>query len=115
MNLATPFLICNQNENFRSLLREMLIKHGFFHVLEASSAFELQEIIKHQKQSHFIIIQGSLIVKDVIDLRTNKNFIIIGQANDEAIVALAARFGVKHFLSFPFSSQNLFDKIQELS
>ncbi|HXH74436.1 MAG TPA: hypothetical protein VNJ08_05700 [Bacteriovoracaceae bacterium] len=94
----------------------MLTKHGFFHVLEASSAAELMDLMAKEKKSHFILIQGNLINEGMITVLLNKNdFIILAQPEDETALSLAARFGVKRFMSFPFSSQNLLDKIQQIS
>lgn len=116
MNLATPILIANPNEDFRSLLREMLTKHGFFHVLEASNSIELQEMVLREKKNCFILVQASLLDKELIPvLLSQKDYIIVAQPDDEAALPLVARFGVGHFMSFPFSSQNLLDKIQQIS
>lgn len=113
MNLARPFATCYQNEDFRNFLREMLTKHGFFHVAETSTSIELMDILAKQSESHFVIIHADLITRDIIPILNKKNdFIIIGSNNDQLMLSLAASFGVKRFLSFPFSSQKLLEKIQ---
>lgn len=116
MNLATPILIANQNEDFRSLLREMLTKHGFFHVLEASSTDELIEMMTKEKKNCFVIVQGPFINERFAPLLLEqKDYIILAQPDDEKSLPLVARFGVRRFMSFPFSSKDLLTKIQKIS
>jgi len=116
MNLATPILICANNDDFRSLLREMLIKHGFFHLLEATSSEELIELSLKEKKIPFIMVQGELINEGVNDiLRGKKDLLILIQPSHTKTLALTARYGVENFLSFPFSSQQLFNKLSKFS
>jgi CheY-like chemotaxis protein len=48
MNLSNPILICDENEEFRILVRDMLTKNGFFHVLEALNSTEAAELLKNK-------------------------------------------------------------------
>lgn len=115
MNLAIPIIICTKSEEFRILIREMLTKNGFFHVVEASNAEETNTLMKEEKHPFFTLIQLDNLSEEVLKtLGQNKSYIIIGQPDDPRTVNMAARLGVKHFLSFPFSSQMLVDKIQNI-
>jgi DNA-binding NtrC family response regulator len=115
MNLATPILIANSNEDFRALLREMLTKHGFFHVIETTQCEETNLFLRSEKKGFFSLIQDHMLdEKILLSLEKQKNFLIIAQIDKPATIALAARLGVKHFISFPFSSHRLLEKIQQL-
>lgn len=115
MNLATPILICNESEDFRSLLREMLAKHGFFHVLEASSMDELLRLAQSEVKSHFLLLQGSLLEDPILQkLKSKKEYIVFTQPEDKKTLTLAANLGVKHLMSFPFSSSHLMQKIEDV-
>ncbi len=116
MNLSTPILIADRSEDFRSLLRDMLTKHGFFHVLEASNEEEALHYIKTEKKTAFILIQQDVLNSEIINLISlRKNFVVIGQPDQPKTVTLAARLGVKHILNFPFSSLILLEKISSVS
>lgn len=107
MNLAIPVLICDPSEDFRSLLREMLGKNGFFHVLEASHAEDSVKLLKSESKA-FLIIRSALMTQDLMqELKAKEEFLIIGQPEDDRTILLAGRFGVAHTMSFPFSSQVL--------
>jgi CheY-like chemotaxis protein len=112
MNLATPIIICDENEDIRLLLTEMLTKHGFFHLVEAHSPEELLQLLTAQQ---FILIHKNLInekIKKVLSQRSN--FLIIAQADANETFNLAAYFGVKHLISFPYTSKDLVEKINSL-
>jgi DNA-binding NtrC family response regulator len=116
MNLSNPILISDRSEDFRSLLRDMLTKHGFFHVLEASNEEETLQAIKQEKKPVFILIQQDVLNGELTEiLSKRKNFIVIGQPDQPQTVNLAARLGVKHILNFPFSSLILLDKISAIA
>lgn len=112
MNHATPIIICDSNEDFRSHLREMLSKHGFFHVLEATNSYEALSLMSQEKV-FYSILQPALITEDVIDklIQTKNKYLIIAQSDRDETFNLSIRLGVKNFLSFPFSSQYLVDKM----
>jgi DNA-binding NtrC family response regulator len=116
MNMSIPILLCDENEDFRCLLRDMLIKHGFFHVVEAASHHECQDLLSRQAQQHLIIIQSQLLNDELLPLLQSKQrFIVIARPEEPRTALLAARLGVKHFLNFPFSSRMLFEKIQQIN
>ena len=116
MNLSNPILISDRSEDFRALLRDMLTKHGFFHVLEAANEEETIHLISQEKKPVFILIQQDVLNAALIEiLSKRKDFIVIGQPDQPQTVALAARLGVKHILNFPFSSLILLEKINSIS
>lgn len=116
MNLATPIIIVHPTEDFRSLLRDMLIKHGFFHLIEASSSEELHALLRENINERFFLVQSNLIDEFTIEAFTKSdNFIVFSQPNDERAIPLSTRLGVKRILSFPFSSQYLVERIKEVS
>ena len=115
MNLATPILIFHLSEDFRSLLRDMLGKHGFFHVLEATSAEEVQNVMKKEGSSLFLLMQGDLLNESIMSkLKANKNFLVFVQQEENKTLSLAARLGLSHLVTFPFSSQSLLQKIKSI-
>lgn len=112
MNLSIPIIICDENEEVRLLIKEMLIKHGFFHLVEAHTN---EEVAQLTTTNHFIIIHKKLlggILREQI-LRA-KNYLIVAQNDDEETVKLSAIYGVKHLISFPYTSKSLVDKITSL-
>ena len=115
MNLSTPILICDHSEEFRGLLRDMLTKHGFFHVVEAASKEESLQSIKNLQKSFFTIIRDEFLNEEVIQLLIRDNaYVIMAQPEKTQTTLLAARLGVSRFISFPFSSQKLLEKINEI-
>ncbi len=112
MNLSNPIIICDENEEIRLLLKEMLTKHGYFHLLEASSQEEIKQLISEEQ---FILIHKNLLDEDLNRrLSHRENYLIIAQNDDEQTVILSATFGVKHIISFPYSSRGLVEKINSL-
>ncbi len=112
MNLAIPFLICDENEEVRLLIKGMLSKHGYFHLIEAQNA---EEILHSYSEKQFILVQKKLINDEVKNILSKKNhFIIFAQSQDQELVTLAAHYGVKHVVSFPYSSKSLVDKINSI-
>lgn len=94
----------------------MLGKNGFFHVLEAGSREETKDLLKGQGQSAFTIIQIDLLDDDLSRrLKKSKQYIILSQSETEDSIVKAAVLGVDHFLSFPFSSRHLMDKIEKIT
>jgi response regulator RpfG family c-di-GMP phosphodiesterase len=115
MNLSTPILISHTSAAFRSLLKEMLIKHGFFHLMEAAGTKDTLELFASEKP-HFTLIETTLLTPEVTSLMNgSKDFLIIGNTQEATVIKLIARLGVKHFLSFPFSSSDLVKKMTDLS
>lgn len=112
MNLSIPIIICDENEDIRLLLKEMLIKHGFFHLVEAHAPDEVLQLLTNEQ---FILIHKNLVneqIKKVLSQR--RNFLIVAQADANETVNLAAHFGVKHLISFPYTSKGLVEKINGL-
>jgi DNA-binding response OmpR family regulator len=116
MNYSAPLLICHENEDFRSMLRDMLIKHGFFQLIEATSLQEAQHAIKSMEDDYLVILQDKFTSERVeSNIFEKKRFIVLTASDNEQMNLLAIRFGVKHILSFPFSSRTLFGKIIEIN
>lgn len=114
MNFSNPILICDENEEFRILVRDMLTKNGFFHVLEAATANEALEVLR-DKKGYFVLIESKALNRDVSEtLRKQKNFIIFADNSDAKTAMLAAEMGVEHVMSYPFHSRKLIDKINSL-
>ena len=114
MNFSNPILICDENEEFRILIRDMLTKNGFFHVLEASSTEEAMQIL-NEKHDFFVLIQSKALTAEISSiLEAQKNFIVFADNQDERTTTLGARLGVHHIMSFPFHSRKLMDKINSL-
>src|SRR5690606_2486467 len=111
MNFSNPILICDENEDFRILIRDMLTKNGFFHVLEASSSSEAKTVLEG-KNDFFVLLsvnEASLELEQL--LRAQKNFVIFSAKENEKIIALTVKFGVDHIMTYPFHSRKLMDKI----
>lgn len=112
MNYAIPVLVCHLNEDFRAYLREILTKHGFFHVIEISSEEEMTSAMNAEKK-FFAIIHSELASHALYrTLQAGQNgSIFISQNESPKTMEIAVQIGVKNILSFPFSSQQLVDKI----
>lgn len=116
MNLATPIIIYHDKDDFRSLLRDMLTKHGFFHLLEAGSPEELISFMGDNGKKKFFLIQGSQIEETLLNkLSMRDDFIVLAQPESPTTLTLATRLGVEKILSFPFSSEQLYKKISTIS
>ena len=116
MNLATPIIIVHPKEDFRSLLRDMLIKHGFFRLIEASTGEELHALLKENVNERFFLVHSNLIDEIAIEAFTkSEKFIVFAQPDDKRVIPLSTRLGVKRIISFPFSSQYLVERIKEVS
>jgi DNA-binding response OmpR family regulator len=116
MRHSLPILLCSSNEDFRSLVREMLGKNGFFHVLEAGDRSETKDLMKGQGQNALTIIQMDLLDEEISKgLQKNGQFIVLSQADSDESIMKSAVLGVEHFLSFPFSSRHLLEKIEKLT
>ena len=112
MNLSAPIIICDENEDIRRLLKEMLTKHGFFHLVEAHSPDEAIQLLSEEQ---FILIDKNLVnekIKKILSQR--RNFLIVAQADADETIHLSALFGVKHVISFPYTSKSLVEKINGL-
>jgi DNA-binding response OmpR family regulator len=112
MDYAIPILVCHQNEDFRFHLREMLSKHGFFHVLDAGNEDEIISFI-NTEEKFFAIVHMDLAHRAIVKAlaESGKKYIFISQPDSEKTMLLASQTGVHQILSFPFSSQQLVEKI----
>lgn len=112
MNLSIPILICDENEEIRLLQKDMLTKHGYFHLVEAHSAEEALQLVSPEQ---FILIHKNLVnekMKKILFERSR--FLIVSQSDQNETMHLSAYFGVSHLISFPYSSRSLVDKISAL-
>lgn len=112
MNLSIPILICDKTEDVRLLLKEMLTKHGYFHLIEASTADELSQLITNEK---FVLIHKDFITPEIKKVLSQRSkFLIISQPDSSDTALLATTFGVRHLISFPYTSKTLVTKINDL-
>ena len=112
MNLHFPILIADEHEEIRLLQKEMLMKHGYFHLMEANNA---DEVVQQWQGNHFVIVHRSLLNRSLKNLLSKRShFLVICQPDDPEALTLAAQLGVKHLLSFPYSSSTLIEKIQQV-
>jgi DNA-binding NtrC family response regulator len=112
MNLSVPIIICDENDDIRLILKEMLTKHGYFHIVEAHSSQEMLQLISDEQ---FVLIHKNLLndqIKKILSPRNN--FLIIAQQDSADMLNLAAHFGVNHLISFPYTSRALVEKINTL-
>lgn len=114
MNFSNPILICDENEDFRVLIRDMLTKNGFFHVVEASNADEAIEFLS--QKNDYLVLADSKIVNETLSpaLQKQKDYVIFADNTDPKTAFLAARIGVHHIMSYPLHSRKLVDKINSL-
>jgi DNA-binding NtrC family response regulator len=111
MNFSKPIIICDESEEFRNLLREMLIKNGFFHLVEASNAEEIKDALKERKEA-FILIHSRLITNEIEGILLKQNdYIVFADNQEPSTVILAAKMGVNHIMSYPFHSRKLLEKM----
>jgi DNA-binding NtrC family response regulator len=114
MNYANPILICDENEEFRILLRDMLTRNGFFHVIEAA---RLQEAIDYlsSKNDFFVLLDSKITGDEIISqLHRQKNFLIYADKSEARTTGLAVKLGVQHVVSYPLTSKKLMEKIASL-
>ena len=111
MNFSNPILICDENEEFRILIRDMLIKNGFFHVLEASSESEAAKFL-NERNDFFVLLSVKQASPEIEKLlASQKNFIILSDKDNEKLLSISVKFGVDHIMTYPFHSRKLMDKI----
>jgi DNA-binding response OmpR family regulator len=114
MNFSNPILICDENEEFRILIRDMLTKNGFFHVIEAVNSNEAIEVLKNKK-GYFVLIEAKELNSEIVStLQRQKNYIIFADNMEESTILLSAKLGVEHIMSYPFHSRKLIEKINSL-
>lgn len=98
------------------MLKDMLIKHGFFYLLDTGNEeifWDLREKNKH----HFILIENALVDDKVIEkaVLQAKNYLILGQRDEKKTHKLSTIFGTDAVMSFPFPSEKLSQKIIDRS
>ena len=114
MNFAKPILICDENEEFRGLVREILTKNGFFHIVEASATEEALTLLQSEKEFFIIAHPALLNHKFISFLSHHRHFLILADNQRPDTVVLAAKLGVEHIISFPVHSRKLMDKMSSL-
>ncbi len=114
MNFSTPILICDENEEFRILLREMLTKNGYFHIVEAST--EAEAISQLGGRTDFLVLVNGAFASNFLleKLRLQRDFVIFADPTHSKTLALAMRFGVEHVMSYPIHSRKLLEKFNSL-
>lgn len=92
----------------------MLIKNGYFHVLEASNATEAMEMMKKEKV-FFVIIEARTLTTEIQAALLSKKKFLVLTANDNAqLLKTTVELGVNHIMTYPFHSRKLLDKINSL-
>lgn len=111
MNYSNPILICDENEEFRVLVRDMLTKNGFFHVVEASTSNEAVDFLRG-KNEYLVLVHAAMMTKDLSShLSKQKDFVIFADNAEAETALLAARVGVHHIMSYPFHSRKLINRL----
>lgn len=114
MNLSMPIIICEDREEITAVLRDMLTKHGFFHLFEFRDETEMMNILDHE-DNQFLLLNSKFTNSNIHKMISNrKNFLIFSQPDEEKTIHLASMYGVDHILSFPYSSRMLVEKIGQL-
>ena len=111
MNFSNPILICDENEEFRVLIRDMLTKNGFFHVVEASTLNEALDFLR-VKNDYFVLVHAEMMSPELSSsLKNQKDFVIFADNTNAETALLAARVGVNHIMSYPFHSRKLIQRL----
>lgn len=112
---SLPILVASENEDFRSFLRSLLEKNGLFHIFEAESQPEIEDFFRSKREKAFTLVHHTLLSSAVIEkLRGKSEFIVIAPKEDPSMTVWTAQLGVEHFLSFPFSSRRLMEKMSSV-
>ena len=116
MKQLPSILIFHSNDQFRSMLKDMLIKHGYFYLLDTSDESVFWRL-KENNNEQFILIESDLVSRRVIEEFKNrkKSFLILGQVEEKKTHDLSTLFGVESLMSFPFPSVKLSEKILQRS
>jgi CheY-like chemotaxis protein len=114
MNFSNPILICDENEEFRLLLRDMLTKNGFFHVIEASSDAEAHAYLRGR--SEYLVLVGGTLARGPLlsELQSQRDFVVFSDPAGADAPTLAVRLGVAHVMSYPVYSRKLLEKLNSL-
>ncbi|MFA7614937.1 MAG: hypothetical protein WCY48_11935 [Candidatus Caldatribacteriota bacterium] len=116
MKQLPPLLIFHKNDEFRSMLKDMLIKHGFFYLLDTGDNEVFWEL-REKNKKHFVLIENNLVDNKIIEQFTSQesHFLILGQTDEKKTHQLSTLFGTSAIMSFPFPSEKLREKIIERS
>lgn len=115
MNYANPVLICNEDEEFRILIRDMLTKNGYFYVLEAMNSQESLHYLKENPEC-FLLLEAKILDPSLLqELVDKKKYIVFVHNTDIKTPLLSARLGIEHLMSYPFHSNKLIEKINSLA
>lgn len=98
------------------MIKDMLIKYGFFYLLDTASE-EIFWELKDKNKQHFILVENNLVNTKLAEKLTNSKhgFLILGQTDEKKTHVLSTLFGVDALMSFPFPSEKLAKKIIERS
>lgn len=98
------------------MIKDMLIKYGFFYLLDTASE-EIFWELKDKNKQHFIVVENNLVTTKLSDklARSLSGFLILGQTDEAKTHHLSTLFGVDAVMSFPFPSEKLAKKIIERS
>ncbi len=114
MNFSTPILICDENEEFRILLREMLTKNGYFHIVEASNEAEAMGHLG-SRTGFLVLVNGAFASDSLLEkVRSQRDFVIFADPAESLGQSLAMRLGVAHVMSYPVHSRKLLEKFNSL-
>lgn len=114
MNFSTPVLICDANEEFRVLLKEMMTKNGYFYVLEAASREEIKKFLS-VVDNKFVIIEMRMIDEEISTLlNAHQKYLVLADKEDNQIISKSVVLGAEHFLNYPIHSQKLISKMTAL-
>jgi DNA-binding NtrC family response regulator len=111
MNLSNPVLICNENEEFRILIRDILTKNGFFHIMEASSVTEARSHLE-EKRNFFVLLDSKLFTRDMFDLlKKQKDYLVFVNNLEPETLRITSKIGLNRILSYPIYSRKIMNKI----
>ena len=114
MNFSNPILIYSNNEQFRFHIRDILMKNGFFHILESASETETKNYIGYKKD-YIVLIDSNILDSSLHEvLKTQKNYIVFSNKNEDITAKLAAQIGTEKILCYPIHSRKLLEKINNL-
>ena len=114
MNFSNPILVYSHNEQFRLLIRDMLMKNGFFHIVESATETETVNYL-NLKKDYVILIDSKILTPHIQKLlNKQKDFLVFSDKADELTGALAAKIGTGKILCYPLHSRKLMDKIGQI-
>ncbi|MEN6330771.1 MAG: response regulator [Smithella sp.] len=122
MNKDISILVADDNELMSNLIRAMLEKNGFKNITEVRDGTSALNTVKDQKIDliiadwHMDGLSGiELLQKVRADGKIGKTpFIIVSVEGLDVSIDTAFKFGVSDFLSKPFTTNNLLEKITKV-